>query len=576
MFMMYIKLLTCLCLVLLKSVECEEFCKIVADNEVRDGVYSQNIVKRSSGPQHLKIILSYNLTYSNLEYYSKIQKAMKKAAGYWEKALIVKVKKGDTLLARRMCINDYNVIDTNDNISYCEESQCMKQRTCHNAIIPNDYLSACYEQRNRKKTQSFPEGRGIAPNELLIIATNNNSECREYIASIATYCEKDPNTKREVYFNLSCSLSFFRPFIGEVNFCLNETQTLQSTDQYLANIARHEIAHVLGFHPALFNDLPDLDYSFRLPNNDPRPVQNITLSWLSARGNFSIQKTIIRLPKMLKEARRHFGCDELQGIELIDNHFSYRIMGYDLMTRSTSTKSYVSNITLAYFEDTGIYDVNYSMANRFTWGKGLGCDFVMKSCLEYIRNRQSRGQGIQPFCNKPDEIKCLNSERAFGYCQLSRHDTELPTKNQYMDSSFHVPSNETQYYGGPRHYDYCPFLEKYQVDENRTSSCTSNISVIPDLRTNVYFEDLGRNSTCFEHTEMIYDFHPVTIPNLRTASCHKFDCSEGFLWIIIKEERYKCPIEGGVIKFAVELENASVFTNMTCPKCQEICKVSLI
>ncbi|KAH8872652.1 Leishmanolysin-like peptidase [Schistosoma japonicum] len=485
----------------------------------RDGVYSQNIVKRSSGPQHLKIILSYNLTYSNLEYYSKIQKAMKKAARYWEKALIVKVKKRDPLLAERMCIKGYHYTDWNDNISYCEESQCMKQRTCRNAIIPNDYLSACYEQRNRKKTQVFPEGGGLAPNELLITVTNLKLDCGA------------------------------------------NTQTLQSTDQSLANLGKHEIGHILGFNQHTYNNLPDLDYSFRLDKSHPRPVQNITLSWLSARGNFIIQKTIIRLPKMLEEAKTHFICNELQGIEL-----------YDLMTPSTSTTSYVSKIGLAYLEDTGIYEVNYSMAERFTWGKGLGCDFVMKSCLEYIRNRQLKGKGIQPFCNKPYEKKCLNSERAFGMCQLFRHNTELPRENQYMDSSFHVPSNETQYYGGQANYDYCPVLQKYQVDENRTSSCTSNISLKPDLTTNVFLEDLGRNSTCFELIRMKHVISPYFWSYPSTATCHKFDCSEGFLWIIINEERYKCPIKGGVIEIAVELENASVFTNMTCPKCKAICE----
>ena len=36
-----------------------------------------------------------------------------------------------------------------------------------------------------------------------------------------------------------------------------------------------------------------------------------------------------------------------------------------------------SEMTLAYFADTGHYDVVYSMAtNSFTWGKKKGCSFV--------------------------------------------------------------------------------------------------------------------------------------------------------------------------------------------------------
>ncbi|TNN18150.1 Leishmanolysin-like peptidase, partial [Schistosoma japonicum] len=156
-----------------------------------------------------------------------------------------------------MCIKGYHYTDWNDNISYCGESQCMKQRTCRNEIIPDDYLSACYEQRNRKKTQVFPEGGGLAPNELLITVTNLKLDCGANVAAWAIFCEEDPNTKREVYFNLS-------PFIGEVNFCSDEKNTLQSTDQSLANLGKHEIGHILGFNQRTYNNLPDLDYSFRL------------------------------------------------------------------------------------------------------------------------------------------------------------------------------------------------------------------------------------------------------------------------------------------------------------------------
>jgi len=33
----------------------------------------------------------------------------------------------------------------------------------------------------------------------------------------------------------------------------------------------------------------------------------------------------------------------------------------------------------ALMEDTGWYKANYEMASELTWGKNLGCDFVMKS-----------------------------------------------------------------------------------------------------------------------------------------------------------------------------------------------------
>ncbi|KAK4470981.1 hypothetical protein MN116_006484 [Schistosoma mekongi] len=332
---------------------------------LRDGIYSQTIVKRSLGRQHLKIILSYDKRITNQTVLLKIKKAVGGASKYWEKTLFVNVDRQDNLLAQR-------------------------------------------------------------------------------------------------------------PFIGEVNFCLTEEQILRCNDQKLFDTARHEIGHVLGIHPFMYKLLPDLDADFRLPNNNARPVQNITLRWWSTKGTFNIQKTIIRLPSMLAEAKKHFGCDELQGIELVNDHFSHRIMGDELMTPSISSTSYVSRIGLAYLKDTG-------------------------------------GEDIQPFCNKPNEMKCLNYEHAIGYCSIHKYGTELPSENQYIDSTFKVPINEIQYYGGSTKYDYCPIIEKYQIDENRTSSCASKISLKPDLETNMLLEDVGRNSICIEHSPMEYVYRLLMV-----------------------------------------------------------------
>jgi Leishmanolysin len=39
--------------------------------------------------------------------------------------------------------------------------------------------------------------------------------------------------------------------------------------------------------------------------------------------------------------------------------------------------------------DTGWYRANYEMASELSWGKNLGCDFVMKSCKSWITSRHS-------------------------------------------------------------------------------------------------------------------------------------------------------------------------------------------
>lgn len=46
------------------------------------------------------------------------------------------------------------------------------------------------------------------------------------------------------------------------------------------------------------------------------------------------------------------------------------------------------------------YLPNYDMAKSLKWGKGLGCDFAMKSCKDWIDTKRSKSESIHPFCDK--------------------------------------------------------------------------------------------------------------------------------------------------------------------------------
>jgi hypothetical protein len=74
-------------------------------------------------------------------------------------------------------------------------------------------------------------------------------------------------------------------------------------------------------------------------------------------------------------AREQFGCSVLKGVPLEDiplgggagSHWEARVMGPEIMSYGRgSGESYVSDITLAFLEDTGQYRANYSMAGRLT------------------------------------------------------------------------------------------------------------------------------------------------------------------------------------------------------------------
>lgn len=128
-------------------------------------------------------------------------------------------------------------------------------------------------------------------------------------------------------------------------------------------------------------------------------IKRITRENWAVKGG-TIKKTIDMMvtPRVVEEVRKHFNCSELEGAELEDQggegtaltHWEKRVFEAEAMSGTHSSRPVFSSITLALMEDTGWYKANYEMASDLTWGKNLGCDFVMKSCKSWITSRHSR------------------------------------------------------------------------------------------------------------------------------------------------------------------------------------------
>ena len=89
-------------------------------------------------------------------------------------------------------------------------------------------------------------------------------------------------------------------------------------------------------------------------------------------------------------------------------HWEKRVFGDEAMTgnhqelerdgRLYSEQKMISRMTLAVLHDSGWYNVDFSRADSsYSWGRHLGCDFVMKSCLEFIESHKN----IKPYCVNP-------------------------------------------------------------------------------------------------------------------------------------------------------------------------------
>ncbi|CAH8519991.1 unnamed protein product [Dicrocoelium dendriticum] len=112
------------------------------------------------------------------------------------------------------------------------------------------------------------------------------------------------------------------------------------------------------------------------------------------------------------------------------------------------------------------YNVNMSVAQPWKWGKDMGCDFVLKSCFEYMQLKNAANQPIDPWCDLPYDGKteCIPYDNAYGRCELKRLSESLPDEFQHFREIDGIPAKELPYFGGDDLLcDYCPTIDASKV-----------------------------------------------------------------------------------------------------------------
>lgn len=231
---------------------------------------------------------------------------------------------------------------------------------CDELLLPEEYLE---------------NGSGIDADIVIFVTIDDTGFFLENeIEAAAIHCLQHNETKRPVAGYIQ-----FKPDLE-----MNDTTALD----YLVWLAVHEVTHILvmndGLYPHFINQ-----------NNQLLGVDNIIKETKHPISGNKI--TIIKSPKVVEKARQHFNCNELEGVPLEYNggpgtagaHWSKKIMNTDYMIGDSYGENLISDITLALFEDSGWYSVNYELSNLFLWGKSKGCDFFNKKCVsEYLSNRR--------------------------------------------------------------------------------------------------------------------------------------------------------------------------------------------
>ncbi|CAH8856994.1 unnamed protein product [Trichobilharzia szidati] len=235
----------------------------------------------------------------------------------------------------------------------------------------------------------------------------------------------------------------------------------------------HELAHALGFMRDAFrytrdknneprtNRDPQTDEPNEIDANQysipgPRVLSTVTRVWRSYRHATYREVTVLITPIMVEKAREYFNCQQLDGVELESEesegnrqHIERRILENEIMTALYTQRSYVSPILLGYFEDTGWYIPDYTKANKITYGKNLGCNFIMRSCYEYMQIQKAKGESFYPYCDYHDFYKtlCLKNQNAYGYCDLTTFTDDLDAEFRYFENPRLAPSKNYLLHG---------------------------------------------------------------------------------------------------------------------------------
>ncbi|KAF8275842.1 putative surface protease GP63 [Trypanosoma cruzi] len=258
-----------------------------------------------------------------------------------------------------------------------------------------------------------------------------------------------------------------RPFAAAVNF---DPRQVAVTNVYV-RVAAHELGHALGF------DVDDF------------VMFNMISEVLNVRGSSKV--SVISTPKTKAMARQYHNCPTLEGIELEDeggrgialSHWKKRNVRDEMMTSDMDFGLY-SALTLAAFEDMGVYLPNYSAAELLWWGNNSGCGLLEKKCM-------TDGISEYPdlFCNQFDDdegLLCTYDRLSLGFCDLKRHEEALPEEYRYFA--------DPRVGGDDLFMSRCPYVKEYPY-----TGCTNGD---PSVMSGSV---VGPNSRCVKGQELQFD-----------------------------------------------------------------------
>ena len=298
----------------------------------------------------------------------------------------------------------------------------------------------------------------------------------------------------------------------------------ENSYDYFKHVIFHEMTHILIFEPNLL------------------------------RGLNMVKNEKVITEGVRKAARHYFNCvqfieNEDFGVPLDEDgyHWNSRYMLGDYMISFDYFDKTMSNMTLALFDDSGLYNVSYTYGRYFNFGKNKSCPFFEKNCIE------NGNANFEEFCTTNNEPKCSQSRMSKGICFIKEYDYNL--SSQYFDSP--------NLGGGFKETEYCPVSN----DENLTQDYyfSTSCKYENNNQSKEYGEVFGDNSFCFISSLISFN-SGNEIKN--KSVCYEVECDSTNKIIIVNIDNKKvnCTTNGGII-----FDPPGFNGSLICPKYIEIC-----
>ena len=339
---------------------------------------------------------------------------------------------------------------------------------------------------------------------------------------------------------VSCmTLEDFQPKIGILALNGNITFAQKDTENYLKMLLLHEITHILIFDPYILENIGMLQYRNGLAYVDSSRVIDL--------------------------ATKHFGCKLSKGVQLenqgdigsVGSHWEARYMLGDYMIAFDYPEIVISEISLALFEDSGWYKVNYYTGGLFKFGKNMGCGFLNSKCLT---NDGWETSFPNEFCTSGGDAFCSNGHLSRGDCYLVEYESKIENENYRY---FKDPK-----IGGLSWANYCPVSQDYDYSEYNEYYYPNNCKWGEIDLGIQYGEKIGDNSLCFE-SSLVPENSELSL-NKKISICYEMKCTNENIIIHIENNEIICPVNGGIIK------NPNGFIGeINCPKYNIICTTDI-